>query len=77
MEIVELIGRGGMTAEAYKPVDPSQPLDTGWRLPDFVGKVKVVVPESGEVKPIRIEIDPDKKATAPASQPAPILRTLR
>ena len=60
-----------VTAEAYKPRDPNQPLDTGWLLPDFVGKVKVVVPESGEVKPIRIEIDPGKKAAAPASQPAP------
>ena len=49
-----------VTAEAYKPVDPSQPLETGERLPDFVGKAKVVVPESGEVKPIRIEIAPLK-----------------
>jgi len=62
-----------VTAKAYKPEDRSQPYETGERLPDVVGKVKVVVPESGEVKPIRIEIAPlfDKKAAAPASQPAP------
>jgi hypothetical protein len=66
-----------VTAEASKPADRSEDTSAvilgGWLLPGFVGKVKVVVPESGEVKPIRIEIAPlsDKKAAAPASQPAP------
>jgi hypothetical protein len=64
-----------VTAEAYKPESPSERRRTGIRLPQLVGKVKVVVPESGEVKPVRIEVPPpsDAKPSAPpkaADKPA-------
>jgi hypothetical protein len=62
-----------VTAEAYAPEDERTRGRLGGRLPGFVGKAKVVVPESGEVKPIRIQLAPlsGEKPTAPASQPAP------
>jgi hypothetical protein len=50
-----------VTAEAYKPQERTEVLTTAWRLPEFVGKAKVVVPPSGEVKPIRIELAPAKQ----------------
>jgi len=55
-------------AEAYKPESPSARWSTGIRLPELMGKVKVVVPESGEVKPIRLEVPPPSaaKPSAPA-----------
>jgi hypothetical protein len=62
-----------VAAYVYKPVEGLAPGCMTLPQPHVLGKVKVVVPESGEVKPIRIEIAPlsDKKAAAPASQPAP------
>ena len=47
-----------VTVEAYKPQDPNEGFTSGWRLPEFVGKAKVVVPPTGEVQPIRIELAP-------------------
>jgi hypothetical protein len=66
-----------VTAEAYKPEPRTSGsggiVETGIRLPNLLGKTKVVLPESGEVKPIRIELAPlsGEKPAAPASQPAP------
>jgi hypothetical protein len=51
-----------VTAEGYKPESPTERRSTGIRLPQLLGKVKVVVPESGEVKPIRIEAPPPPDA---------------
>ena len=65
-----------VTAEGYKPERPSERNSRRQlRLPELLGKVKVVVPESGEVKPVRIEVPPpsDAKPSAPAKaaeQPA-------
>jgi hypothetical protein len=45
-----------VTAYAYKPEDPNQAMDTGIRMPDLLGKVKVVVPETGQAPFVRIDI---------------------
>jgi hypothetical protein len=58
-----------VTAEGYKPESRSERRSTGqMRLPELLGKVKVVVPESGQVKPVRLEVPPpsDAKPSAPA-----------
>ena len=57
-------------AEAYKPERPSAGWSTGIRLPELVGKAKVVVPESSEVKPIRLE-DPLPSDAEPSSPAKP------
>jgi hypothetical protein len=63
-----------VTAKAYKPVPRSEDRSGitdlgGIRLPELLGKVKVVVPESGQAAPIRIEMRSDS-AEEPASKPA-------
>jgi hypothetical protein len=62
-----------VTASAWKPEPPSMAFHTGIRGPDFIGKVKVVVPEDGEVKPVRIEVPPlsGEKPAAPVSPATP------
>jgi hypothetical protein len=44
-----------VTAEAYAP---RKDTETSWPVPTLLGKVKVAVPESGKVQPLRIEMDP-------------------
>jgi len=43
-----------VTAEAYGRDNGR----SGWRLPSLVGKTKVVVPETGQAEPVRIELAP-------------------
>jgi hypothetical protein len=66
-----------VTAEAYKPedrsIDGSGIMTLGWRMPNVVGKAKVVVPETGQAVPIRIEMrseSAEEPASKPASRPA-------
>ncbi|HUS48018.1 MAG TPA: carboxypeptidase-like regulatory domain-containing protein [Phycisphaerae bacterium] len=59
-----------VVAEAYKPESRDEMRRTGRRLPSMIGTAKVTVPESGEPKPVRIELKPLKAVpTGRATQP--------
>jgi hypothetical protein len=53
-----LPGSYTVVAEAYIPAPKGGPFTTGIRLPDFLGVVKVTVPEQGPPPPVRIEMRP-------------------
>ena len=59
--------------KAHRPLPPGARRSTGLFFPQIVGKVKVVVPEDGEVKPVRIEVPPlsGEKPAAPVSPATP------
>jgi hypothetical protein len=47
-----------ISAEAYKPETPEEARRSGWRLPSYVGKVKLTVTAGVAPAPVRIEMRP-------------------
>ena len=56
-----LPGEYKLIAEAYLPEKPQERLDTGIRLPRFIGAVKVTVPKEGKAEPVVIKLEKSKR----------------
>jgi beta-lactamase regulating signal transducer with metallopeptidase domain len=54
-----------VAAWAYKPETPEERSHLGFRLPALMGVIKVVVPATGEIKPVEIDLKPLPPAARP------------